>query len=400
MRTQDRDKIKEGFLKDKGYNLIVVPNAKDALVCLAKFNRARSKATILAVTGSVGKTSTKEALSLICLTAGTTFCNSGNFNNDLGLPITLASMPLNVQYGIFELGMNHAGEIEVLTNIVQPDIAVITAIENTHLENFKSVEDIARAKGEIFLGMNADGIAVINGDNKYYNLLASMAKTAGIKKVFSFGKTDNNDSFLVSYSNEIRAKICGEEISYKIKANGHHQALNSIAALTVAKILGMDLQLSAAALAGFSSMQGRGEISELNILGKKIRIIDDSYNASPASVKASLVVIKSLSDDSIQRKIAVLGDMHELGLGAVDEHLDLLSAIKDSGITCLITMGPLMKHLFDITPDQTKLVHFESYREAKIGILTLIKDHDCILFKGSHGTKMYEVVQYLKKQAV
>ena len=388
--------------EDKG-NFIIVPNVKEALVQLAEFNQARSNATIIAITGSVGKTSTKEALSIVCQAAGQTFCSSGNFNNDLGLPITMASMPLDTQYGIFELGMNHAGEIEALTKLARPDIAVITTIESVHLEYFKSVEDIARAKGEIFLGMNEDGIAVLNGDNKYYSLLASLAKDAGIKQIFSFGTKPSNDGVLIDYYQQkhlVKASIFNEKIEYALKAYGRHQALNTIAVLTVAKLLKLDLQASANALEKFSNLRGRGEISELKISGKRMCLIDDSYNASPASMKAALQVIKNLHNDFIKRKIIVLADMYELGPESVQAHVSLLEPILESGANHLITVGELMKNLFDAAPKQIKLAHFENYNTAKEALLNLIEDCDCILFKGSHGSKIYEVVQHLKEQSV
>lgn len=383
-------------------NFIVVPDVMAAIRDLAKFNRTRSKAIIIGVTGSVGKTSTKEALSLICKANGTTFCSEGNFNNDLGLPISLASMPLGTKYGVFELGMNHAGEIAYLTQIAHPHIAVITSIEHVHAEFFKSLKEIAIAKGEIFLGMDENGVAVINGDTQYHDLLAQLAQSVGVKKVFSFGTKQTNDSILVDYKpgiNEhlVKAKICGNDLAYKIKANGYHQALNTLAVLTVAKILGFDLKLSSIVLENFISTKGRGEIADIEIKGQKVRIIDDSYNASPASIRASLLVLKHLNDDIIKRKIAVLGDMYELGIGAVDEHVALLDAIENSGIHYLITVGSLMQNLFNIAPNAMRLAHFETYEKAKDGILNFIQEGDCWLFKGSHGTKVYEVVRYLRE---
>lgn len=383
-------------------SFIMVEDVVAAIRDLAKFNRARSKAVIIGVTGSVGKTSTKEALSLICKANGATFCSEGNFNNDLGLPISLASMPLNTKYGVFELGMNHAGEIASLTQIAQPHIAVITSIEHVHTEFFKSLKEIAIAKGEIFLGMNESGVAIINGDTKYYDLLAHLARSVGVKRVFSFGTNQTNDSILIDYKpglNEhlVKAKICGNDLTYKIKANGYHQALNTLVVLTVANILGFDLKLSSIVLENFVSMKGRGEIADIEISGKKIRIIDDSYNASPASVRASLMVLKHLNDDVILRKIAVLGDMYELGIGAVAEHVALRDAIEDSGIQHLITVGALMQNLFNAVPDAMRLAYFENHEEAKDGILNFIQEGDCWLFKGSHGTKVYEVVRYLRE---
>jgi UDP-N-acetylmuramoyl-tripeptide--D-alanyl-D-alanine ligase len=385
-------------------HLMIVPNIKLALTELAIFNRERSKAKILGITGSVGKTSTKEALFIACSSTGKAYCSRKNFNNDLGLPISLASMPFDTEYGVFELGMNHKGEIAELTKILKPHLALITRIAKVHIEYFKSLEDIARAKGEIFLGMDKNGIAILNGDDKYYSVLAELAMKQNIKNICRFGSETSNDSYLIKYEplhgkpNKIRASICGTEINYKIKAMGTHQALNSLAVLSAIAKLGINLKPAADALSHFTSIAGRGEVVELKIGPKTILIIDDSYNANPTSISAALQVMKDLDSDKYKRKVAVLGDMVEQGTQTEFVHRELLAPFEASNINKLITVGPLMQNLFDAVAEDKRLKHFPDYKNATEDILKLIEDGDCILFKGSNGTKIFEIVKHLKKQ--
>ena len=395
-------------MDNKNY-LMLVPSTKTALKELAIFNRNRSTAKILGITGSVGKTSTKEALHLVCSVDGKSYCNIKNFNNDLGLSISLASMPIDTKYGIFELGMNHKGEIAELTKILKPHLALITKIAKVHIEYFKSLKDIVLAKGEIFLGMNDSGIVVLNGDDKYCSLLSELALNQGITNIYRFGENSKNESYVLKYKaagnkenpNKIKAKIFKDEINYKIKAHGKHQALNSIAVLTVIKKLGIDLTTAIKTLSDFSNIEGRGKFLELKLGGKKILILDDSYNANPISIKAALNVMQEINSVKyLQRKIAVLGDMVELGNYAETAHKELLKPFEASDINKLITVGPLMKNLFDSVTPNKRFAHFSDHNEAKESILTLIKDGDCILFKGSHGTKIYEIVKYLREHAV
>lgn len=386
-------------LKSKDH-LMIVANAKKTLKELSVFNRNRSTAKIIGITGSVGKTSTREALLLACSVDGKSYCSKKNFNNELGLPISLASMPLDTKYGIFELGMNQKGEIEQLTKILKPHLAIITKIAAAHIGFFNSLKNIALAKGEIFLGMKKNGIAILNGDDEYYSLLADLASKQGITNICRFGENPNNENRLIKYkSGKIKANICGTEINYEINAIGRHQALNTVAVLSAVNKLGIDLNTAATALLKFSNIEGRGQSLKLKLGNKKILLIDDSYNANPTSIKAALDAMKELSlEKNFRRKIAVLGDMVELGSFSKNSHKELAEPFEASGINKLITVGPQMKYLFDLVTENKKLKHFFDYNDAIKNILNLIEDGDYILFKGSHGTKIYEIVKHLKKQ--
>ena len=270
---------------------LVVKDTEKALNDLASYRREEAKAKIIAVTGSVGKTSTKEMLAMSLAALGVTQATEGNYNNHLGLPITLASLSVDTEFGVFELGMNHQGELDYLSNLLKPDIAIITTVAPAHLEFFNSVEDIAFAKSEVFRGMKEGSIAVLNVDNEYYYILESEAKKRGLK-IVTVGK--NGDSKIINIEerndsgSSVEASICGDLISFNLGTSALHMVQNAILVLTAVKVLGLDVAKAASALANFSGLVGRGAKSDIKIDNKKVTLIDDSYNASPASVRAAL----------------------------------------------------------------------------------------------------------------
>lgn len=384
--------------ENKKEKLILVKDSLGAIKDLAIYNRARSAAKIIAVTGSVGKTSTKEQLKIVFESLGKTYSSVGNYNSQVSCPLSIASMPLNVEYGIFELGMSYAGEIAALAKIVRPDISIITTIAPCHAENFDSVKDIARAKSEIFLGTKKDGVVILNADNEYYDVLKEEAQKAGIKNIKSFGERNGCDSQMKSFKREggvskIEASILSQEIRYKMNANGKHNAVNSVSVLTSVAAMSLDLKKAAWGLESFGSIKGRGKVSEILFKGKKIELIDESYNASPISVKAALSVLGGEGES--KRRVAVLADMYELGDAAMDAHKELSSDVIEN-IDKVITVGPLMKNLYDQLPQDKILAHFESYSEVVEGIHDLVHDGDLVLVKGSLGTKIFELVNFME----
>lgn len=380
--------------------LLIVRDCMQALEDLAAFNRRRSQARIVAITGSVGKTSTKEALRYALGGCGTVYASSGNFNNHLGVPISLARMPLGTDFGVFELGMNHAGEITPLSYQVRPSVAIITTVEAVHLEFFPSVQAIADAKAEIFLGMDPDGAAILNKDNPYFDHLSNAASQAGIKHIISFGTSDDSQCQLVEYTADtagchIKASIMGEEISYYLQATGIHHALNTVAALAAVYALGEDIHKSATALAMFGTPEGRGNLLNITINDKHFTLIDDSYNASPASMKAALDVLGNTTG----RKLAILGDMRELGETAPQLHQGLFEAVTTNNIDVLITVGQDIKHLYDALPCEKQAGHYPDIASLFPHILTKIQNNDILLIKGSHGVEMFKLVAFLKNHA-
>jgi len=384
----------------KTHNLIVVKDSFRAMEDLAIFHRKRCKAKIIAVTGSSGKTSTKEQLVLAFSKFGKSYCSIGNFNGRLGLPISLASMPLDTEYGIFELGMNHAGEMEARTKVIRPDLAIITNIFPCHIEHFDSLKGIAMAKSEIFLGMNDDGIAIINGDTSHSDILQEQARKSGSKRIITFGEDTTNDSVLISYMSEegasnIDAKIIDENIKFRLSSKGKHHALNALAVLSAVKALSLNLEKAASELEKFTSVKGRGATEEIiTQKGKKILLIDDSYNANPGSVRASLASLDETHGG--RRTVVILSDMRELGEHDIKEHKSLAEPISLHKVDKVITVGNLMKHLYESVPEGKRYAHFADYKSVIDEIDNLIEDSDCVLVKGSNGTRIYELVNYLK----
>lgn len=351
---------------------------------LAAFRRAESGARAAAVTGSVGKTSVKEMLAAALAAKGRVHASSGNYNNHIGLPLSLARMPMQAEYGVFELGMNHKGEIEALSLLARPHVSVITTIEAVHLEFFASVEEIALAKAEIFTGQQPGAFAVLPADSPYFALLAGKAKERGLK-ITSFGTSAAADFRLLSYENGLVKANFGE---YEFHMPGRHMAVNSLAAIAAASALGEAPEKSSAALSALSPQKGRGE----RILKNGVLIIDDCYNASPASVKAALLALS----DWKGKKIAVLGDMLELGGTAPAIHAALAEDIKKSGVDSVFTVGNLMENLYKSLPETLAAGHFKNSGEAAKSLSERLKKGDAVLIKGSNGMKMAQIVEGLK----
>lgn len=383
--------------------IIKVNDTLDAIRNMAVFNRGRTKSRVIGITGSVGKTSTKETVHHMLRNLCKVFCTSKNYNGQIGIPMAVASMPIDVECSVYEMGMSFAGEMTKITKIVRPDIAIITNISGVHLENFNSVEDIARAKAEIFNGMSGDGVVLLNKDNEYTPILIDCAKKQGIKSIYTFGSSAGSDAHLESYSVKngqsiIKANICGEIVECKVPLCGEHQAFNILVALLLAKKLSINIQEASHALKDLGQLKGRGKVQELECDKKKFVLVDESYNASPVSMESSLKSFNELcgTNKAIKRKVAVLGDMYELGVNEKDLHRGLLDPVKFNKIDKVITVGSLMKELFSVLPKQLRISHFKDHKELTSSIKDLINDGDAILIKGSNGTKLHEVVKYLE----
>lgn len=387
--------------------IIKVQDVLEAVSDMAKFNRQRSKAKIIGITGSVGKTSTKEIVRQMLERSQRTFCTSKNFNGQIGIPIAVASMPQDVDFAVYEMGMSFAGEMTKISHVVRPDVAIITNIHGVHLENFNSIKDIAKAKAEIFKGMSSDGIVLLNKDNEHTPFLIECARERGIEKIYTFGVSKKSDGYLNSYSLKgdgayIEANICGELLKFKTDICGEHQALNIIIALLLAKVLSLDLNEAMSNLKDLPQVKGRGKISNLKVDKKKILLLDESYNASPMSMKSSLKFLDNIctGNSLIKRKIAIMGNMYELGPDSKELHRGLLEAVQSNKIDKVITVGDLMRDLFVVLPDNIKYRHYNNYNEVIAEIDSLLEDGDGVLIKGSNGTKMYEVVKYLERYAI
>jgi len=382
---------------------LMVPDTMAALEALGRAARNRSNARFAAITGSVGKTGTKEALRLVLSAAGPTAASEGNLNNQWGAPLSLARMPRDARYGVFELGMNHAGEIEPLTRLVRPQVAIITTVEPVHLEFFGSLEAIADAKAEIFLGLERGGAAVINRDNPQFARLERSAQNADVERIVSFGEHARADARLIKCSlqsdtSTVQARIFGTDVTYKLGAPGRHLVLNSLAVLATAVLVGADLALAALALVDLQPASGRGARLTLDMPGGKALLIDESYNANPASMRAALALLSHANVGPLGRRIAVLGDMLELGPRGAELHRELAMAVLAHDIDLVFCCGPLMRALWEALPSRRKGGYAETSAALESHVLAAVQPGDAVMVKGSLGSRMAPIVKALQSR--
>ncbi len=382
--------------------VLIVPDVLGGLRDLAAASRARSHAKVVAVTGSVGKTSTKEALRLALSADGETHASVASYNNHWGVPLSLARCPVSARYAVFEIGMNHAGEITPLTKLVRPHIAIVTTIAPVHLEFFGTLEKIADAKAEIFTGLEQDGVAVLNRDNAQFDQLARAAKAAGAQ-VVTFGEHADAQARLVKSALHpdctcVKADILGHEVAYKLGAPGKHLVFNSLAVLAAASLAGADLALAALSLAKLQPAAGRGTRITLKAPGGNVVLIDESYNANPASMRAAVALLAQAQTGQRGRRIAVLGDMLELGAQGEALHRDLAPALAEAKIDLVFCSGPQMRALFEALPSNQRGGYAESAAQLEPNVLDAIHGGDVIMVKGSLGSKMAPIVKAVERR--
>lgn len=394
----------EGVDPDK---LVIVPDVKEALVALGKAGRARVDVPIIAVTGSVGKTGTKEALKAALSRYKKTHASVLSYNNDVGVPLSLARMPYDVEYGIFELGMNHSGEIRELVKLVRPDVSIITTVELAHSEFFENVEEIADAKAEIFTTMNGKGTAIINRDNPHYERLKLRAIEANVGEIISFGSHENADvKVLRHYFHDtcscVIADVSGRMMSYKVGMLGYHWVMNSMAVLAAVDAVDADLGLSGLGLAELTPLAGRGRRDRIYYdiaTDASLLLIDESYNANPASMRAAIKTLGECESSETGRKIAVLGDMAELGEHADEMHMGLASSLYEAEVDRIFLVGKHMKKLADLVNNQYQEIYVSYFNDKTAlerALLSDLHDHDIIMVKGSNSSGMFDVVKKIK----
>jgi UDP-N-acetylmuramoyl-tripeptide--D-alanyl-D-alanine ligase len=391
------------FRGDASGPFIRVPDTLEALNSLGQAGRARSPARIVAVTGSVGKTGTKEMLRLMLSRLRATHASDKSYNNHWGVPLSLARLPRDAAYAVFEIGMNHAGEITPLTRMVRPHAAIITTVGAVHIEFFDSVEGIAEAKAEIFRGLEPGGAAIVNMDNAFYPLLAARARENQAGRIIGFGKARGAEARLLALHPEqagsaVEADILGQRVAFEIGAPGEHLAMNSLAALAAVTMLGGDAVMASAALAAFGAPAGRGAQSLLAIAGGTLLLLDESYNANPASMMAALAVLGELPPDKARRRIAVVGDMLELGTGAPAMHRELAGPVAAARVDKLYACGPNMRALYEVLPEPVRGAWAENSEALLDAVVAALRPGDAIMVKGSLGSRMGTVVQTLKQQ--
>jgi UDP-N-acetylmuramoyl-tripeptide--D-alanyl-D-alanine ligase len=377
-----------------------VEDTLNAMERLGVAARARSKARIAAVTGSVGKTTVKEMLRAMLTACGATHASAASYNNHWGAPLTLARMPADARFGVFEIGMNHAGEIAPLTRMARPHAALVTTIAPVHVEHLGSIEAIADAKAEIFLGLEPCGTAVLNRDAPQFERLAKAAVSRGVR-VLSFGRGAECDARLleveaIAGGSRVMTRILGRELTFELGAPGVHMAENALGALLAAEALGADLDACAAALRRFSPQKGRGERFSVPTPDGLATIIDESYNANPASMRAALALLAAAKPGPKGRRIAVIGDMLELGPKAAAMHAELAADLSANKVDLLFGAGPLTRALFEAAPASMRAAWTERSSDLTDEVARVLRGGDIAMVKGSNGSRMGPLVAALR----
>ncbi|ACK85864.1 UDP-N-acetylmuramoylalanyl-D-glutamyl-2,6-diaminopimelate--D-alanyl-D-alanine ligase [Methylorubrum extorquens] len=373
----------------------------DAMRRLGLAARARTEAAIVAVTGSVGKTGTKEALRHVLSAQGATHASVASYNNHWGVPLTLTRMPEATRFGVFEIGMNHGAEILPLTAMVRPDVALITTVEPVHIEHFRSLSAIADAKGEIFSGLKPGGVAVINRDNPNYERLLAHAQASRAGRVITFGEhaaADVRAHRILTRPDVsvVDATVMGVPVTYQLGTPGRHVAMNSLGVLACIHALGADLARAALSLASLKPPVGRGERTALRIGDGEAFLVDESYNANPASIRAALATLAGIDTGVKGRRIAVLGDMKELGAAGEALHRELADAVAANGIDLVFAVGPLMAHLFEALPMTVRGTAAPTAEGVTDAVLATLRPGDAVMVKGSNSMRMVRIVEAVK----
>ncbi len=371
---------------------LLVPDVQKALEDIGVFARNRAPAKRGAVTGSVGKTSVTQMVMKGLTLKGRAHSAVKSFNNHIGVPLTLARMPADTERAIFEIGMNHADEITPLSEFVAPHAVAITTVGAVHTENFPDGEaGVAKAKAEIFDGLLPGGLAILNANNGWFEFLAKRAREAGAL-VAAFGEAGGVDAQLIDHRlngdrASIAAKFHGRDIVFSLSHTGRHQAVNALASLLMLEALDVDLDTSLLALEAFETLDGRGRTVTKTFKDGEITVIDESYNANPVSMTATLQALGARPRLAGSRKIVVMTDMLELGPDEAHQHAGLVEALQAIDVDAVYLAGPLMKHLWDVLPPMLKGAYAATAAELAPVLIEGLHKGDVIMVKGSNGSK-------------
>lgn len=390
----------EGVALEK---LLIVKDTLKAMEDLGRAARARTAAKVIGITGSVGKTGTKEMLATALSVQGQIHASIKSYNNHWGVPLSLAGMHAGTDFGVFEMGMNHANEITPLSQMVKPDIAIITTIAPVHIEFFDNgMDGIIDAKAEIFDGVVDGGAVVLNRDNESFDILKQKAEAKNLK-AYSFGEHKGADAKILdcleaANGSRVKANILGEDIQFSLQIAGRHIACNALAVLLAVKLAGADIQKAAKAMARQEPIIGRGKREFINVGVKDnpITLIDESYNASPASMSAAFKVLALVDPGRGGRRIAILGDMLELGKDSAKMHADLALPLKAANVDLVYTCGKHMKNLYENLPANQRGAHKETSKELGQIVPDVLVPGDVVMVKGSLGSKMGLVVEAMR----
>ncbi|EBA14333.1 UDP-N-acetylmuramoyl-tripeptide--D-alanyl-D-alanine ligase [Roseobacter sp. SK209-2-6] len=380
--------------------LLIVEDVQAALEALGQAARARTSARVVAVTGSVGKTSTKEMLATMLADQGRTHAAVASYNNHWGVPLTLARMPRETEFAVIEIGMNHPGEIAPLARQARPHVAMVTTVAAVHLEAFDDVAGIAREKAAIMEGLEPGGVAVLNGDIAEAQVLKEEAERLGVQHLW-FGESGQGyrllETRLEGEHTLAQVEIDGKPLELRIQSLGAHFAMNALGALVCVAGLGGDAQRAAQVLALWSPVKGRGARVEVPVAGGKILILDDSYNANPTSMAAALEVLAATPNPEKGRKIAYLGDMGELGPKEAELHRGMADLKAVSDIDCIHCIGPLMANLHAALPEARRGKHYATSSDALPDLAGQLSCGDIVLAKGSLSTGLGKIVDGIRE---
>jgi len=385
--------------REVGHPAVIVPDTFAALEALGVAARERAPKTRRgAVTGSVGKTSVTQAVMAGLMLAGRAHSSVKSYNNHIGVPLTLARMPRDTERAVFEIGMNHADEIRPLTRFVRPHAVVVTTVGPVHVENFPDGEaGVARAKAEIFEGLEPGGAAILNADNRWFDLLKAQAEQAGAR-VLSFGTGEGCDARLIDFQASeghalVQARFHGKGLDFPILQTGQHWGLNSMAVLLMLEALDVDLGDSLAALGSFEPLAGRGAEKAVRLSGGAFTLIDESYNANPISMASAIATLGARKTSG--RRIVALTDMLELGPEGPAFHAALAQPLEAAAIDLVFCAGPLMKSLWDALPPTRRGGYAGSAAELSPLVVQAAEPGDLVMVKGSNGSKAGAVAQAL-----
>ena len=375
--------------------LLIVSDVQTALEDLGRAARVRTRAKVIAVTGSVGKTSTKEMLRHMLGACGKTHASVASYNNHWGVPLTLARMPADTEFAVIEIGMNHPGEIAPLSKMAAPDVAMVTTVAEVHLEAFDNINGIALEKASIIDGLVPNGVAIMNADTPCTKVIETYTKDV-ITRWFGAAADDASLSDVRVKGAETHAVLQIEGATYPVTIGsaGRHFAMNALGALLAVGYLGADRRAAATGLAAWNPVGGRGARQTLNIDGGTLDLIDDAYNANPTSLRAAMQV---LAEADASRKIAFLGDMKELGEKEHDFHREVAQWPCTDAIDIIHTLGPLMQSLHDVLPEGKRGQHFEDSAAMAAQAAHLVQAGDAVLLKASLSTNMRKVVDALQE---
>ena len=378
-----------------------VGDTLEALRALGAAARDRSDAIRIAVTGSVGKTSVKEAIAAVLRASGPAHWSIKSYNNHWGVPLTLARMPQKTERAVFELGMNHAGEIRDLSGLVRPHVALITRIAPAHLEHLGTIEAIAAAKSEIFEGLETDGVAIYPADDPLVEIITSYANQSCAAFLLDFGTSSDAAIRIEEFSTGIDGSsgminVMGQRLRFRLAASGAHWAWNAGAIFAACAAAGLDVQNVAEALASVDAERGRGQAVKIDLpCGGHFTLLDDAYNANPVSMRAAIEALGSVAPGEGGRRIAVLGDMLELGPDAKRLHADLTTPLQDADVDAVYCCGELMRNLYTALPDRLQAGHAADAAAALKMFKSELRSGDIVLLKGSNGSGLHKIATVL-----